>query len=311
MSRYTRPSPVEPVRWTERRRQLLLLTLQYRVITREIAQLRLYTPGARSQVQRDLTHLWHSGILSKIPGRASTTCDVYELSRSSPRGLREAEAQAGRELVKQRLGRPPALEHALAVNEVRARLEASSLDHHFQLQRWLDELDLNHLAGHGITPDAFFEVVRRDEKERRRSAFFLETELATVSRPHWRRRLMAYRSFYYSGRYAEIFGGLRSLRLLVIVRGRGGQAERILTDAAEVDFTPLRLTTWPELRNIPPSGLLFAAVWRKPLESGLASLFGASGGNDSDLKVVPGGGGHIWVGLPELSVPCHGLESKR
>jgi hypothetical protein len=273
MSRYAKPSPVEAVRWTEHRRQLLLMTLQYRVINREIAQLRLYSPGARSQVQRDLTHLWRSGMLSKIPGRAPTECDVYELSRSSPRGLRQTKAMIGRDIVQRVLKRPPAVDHALAVNDLRARMEVSLSRHDFEVQRWLDEFDLNYLAAQGLTPDAFFEVARGDGGSRRRSAFFVEAELAVLSRPHWKRRLAAYHSFYYSGKYTETFDGLRSLRLLVVTNEGGRQAEVILSEAEAVSFTPLRLTTWQAFRLVPAGEVLTAPIWRKPLGEGAASLF--------------------------------------
>jgi hypothetical protein len=91
-------------------------------------------------------------------------------------------------------------------------MEVSLEANGFELVRWLDELDLAHLNEEGITPDGFFEAVREDESGPRRSAFFVEVEVASVSRSHWRKRLAAYHSFYYSGKYSEMFGGLRSLR---------------------------------------------------------------------------------------------------
>jgi hypothetical protein len=272
MSRYARPSPFEPVRWTERRRQLLLLTLKYRVITREIAQLRLYTRGARSQVQRDLTHLWRTGILSKISGRASTACDVYEVSRASPRGLRHAEVILGKEALKERLRRPPALEHALMVNELRARLEVSFSAHGIDLTRWLDELDLSNLGGYGITPDGFAEAIREDRGRKRRSGFLVEVEVAPVSRAHWRKRLRSYRSFYYSGKYTEVFG-LRSLRLLVVASGGDRQAAGILAEADVAGFSPLRLTTFQEIRNVAAEDIIWACLWRKAADQSMVSLF--------------------------------------
>ena len=271
MSRYVRPSPPVTVRWTQHRRELLGMAVRYRLITREIAQLRLYTAGARSQVQRDLTHLWRSGIFSKVPSRSLNECDVYEVSRASPRGLREAEAVLGKDVVRERLKRPPALEHALAVNEFRARMEVSLGSNRFELVRWLDELELAYLNEEGLTPDGFFEAVREDESGPRRSAFFVEVEVASVSRMHWRKRLAAYHSFYYSGKYSEMFGGLRSLRLLTVT-GRNHQADALLEEAEAVGVTPLRLTTWDELRKVERSAVMTEEIWRRPRAEARGSL---------------------------------------
>jgi hypothetical protein len=268
-----RPSPFEPVRWTEHRRRLLLTALEYRVITREIAQLRLYSAGARSQVQRDLTHLWRSGILSKVPNRAPNACDIYELSRSSARGLRLAEAWLGPDAIRRRAKRPPAVDHALAVNDFRARVELSVHCSGFELETWQDEFDLNHLARYGITPDGFFEVTRLDGDNRRRSAFFVEVEVAPVSRSHWRRRLAAYHTFYYSGAYAEEFDGRRSLRLLVISGQEPGQLTKIVDEARASDFSPMRITSWPALRGTSPADVLKAPIWRFRRDDQAASLF--------------------------------------
>jgi hypothetical protein len=273
MSRYTRPAHLEAVRWTEHRRRLLLTALEYRVITREMAQLRLYSTGARSQVQRDLTHLWRSGILSKVPNRAPNACDIYELSRSSPRGLRQAEAWLGQDAVRRRAKRPPAVDHALAVNDFRARIELSVRCSGFELETWLDEFDLNHLARHGVTPDGFFEVTRFDGDNRRRSAFFVEVEVAPVSRAHWRRRLAAYHTFYYSGAYAEEFDGRRSLRLLVVAGRDPGQLRKILEEASASDFSPIRLTSRDEMWDGNPQEVLSAPIWRSVRDGQAVSLF--------------------------------------
>jgi hypothetical protein len=252
---------------------LLLTALEYRVITREIAQLRLYSPGARSQVQRDLTHLWRSGIFSKVPHRAPNACDIYELSRSAPRGIREAEAWLGHDAVRRRAKRPPAVEHALAVNDFRARVELSVHYLGFELDIWQDEFDLNHLARHGITPDGFFEVTRLDGDNRRRSAFFVEVEVAPVSRSHWRRRMAAYHAFYYSGAYAEEFDGRRSLRLLVVAGHDPGQPRKILEEASASDFSPIRLTSWHAMWDTNPQEVLSAPIWRSVRDGQAVSLF--------------------------------------
>jgi hypothetical protein len=274
LSRYERPWPAPKVRWTAKRRELVRLTWEYRLMSREVAQRRLYGPGAKSQVQRDLTHLSWAGVLRKLPGRAPNACDIYEVSRIGLRRAGLADGVAGL----RRRQRPPSHDHALAVNGFRAQVEVAAARLSFGVARWLDELDLSWMAPAGIVPDAFFELVSESGGKVRRSGFFLEAELTPVGRGHWRRRLAAYIGFHASGRFQERFG-MRALRLLCVVEGLGRQATAILEEAAALDLASVWVTTWQEVRTVPAGGLLFVPIWRRPVAPASAPLYGPTPAN--------------------------------
>ena len=270
-TRYTRPRQAPQPR-TSRLEEILETVLRYRVLDRETLQLRHFTPGGRTSTQRALTQLWRSRYLDKLANRALNQRDVYFLSRRAPRGLEALEGLLGGELAPSRLKRPPAINHALAINNFRARIEVSAPEHGLQVDDWRDELDLASLASNGIVPDAFFQIRRRDSGAERRAGFFVEAELAPVSRRHWARRLSHYATFYYSRQYEAAFS-LRSLRVLVITSGGGRQPLSIMEEAEQLQFTPVRVTTWEAVRNTSAQALLFAPIWRKPFEAEPGPLY--------------------------------------
>ncbi len=271
VSRYERPRGATP-RNASRLDSLLLTTWQYRVVTREIVQTRLFSEGASTSAKRILTQSWRSGSLDKLRDRPINAKDVYFLSGRARHGLRRLYELLGEDVVRRRLKRPPRLDHALAVNNFRARTEVSSRDQGLLVEGWRDELDLADLAIEGVVPDASFTIQRLEDGQRRRAGFFLEAELAPVSRRHWQRRLSNYASFYYSHKYEAVFG-LRSLRVLVVTAGGGRQPLSILEEGERLNFTPLRVTTWEQVQSTSAGALLGAPIWRKPFASNLCSLY--------------------------------------
>ena len=245
-----------------------MTTHSYRVVTMDTICARFFPDRARSFPQRLMTAAWRAGFLDKLRDRPVNRPDVYFLSPAAPRGLAVLEHFLGEEETRRRLKRPPALEHALAVNELRARLEYSAERSQLRVDAWKDELDLAELASEGIVPDASFQVVR---PEGARAGFLVEAELSPVSRRHWRSRLKKYAEFYYARRKYEAVFGLRSLRLLVIT---DGLRLSILEEAERLEFTPLRLTTWRQVRGAAPGELLSAPIWRKPLAADMVALYG-------------------------------------
>ena len=137
---------------------------------------------------------------------------------------------------------------------------------------WRDELDLAHLAGNGLVPDASFRVVRQEDGRDRSAGFLVEAELAPVSRSHWARRLQRYAEYYYSGSYEQTFG-LRSLRLLIIVRGSGRQLRSILEEAERLRLTLTRATTWEQVAATGPESILFAPIWHQPAAETVHALY--------------------------------------
>lgn len=255
---------------TRRLEEILLTVHRYRLVDREIVQQKHFTPKGRSAAQRALTNLWWSRHLDKLPDRAINAPDVYLLSKRASRGLRVLEELVGIDEARSRLQHPATVGHTLAVNHVRAQLEVAARANGLAVEAWQDELDLSNLASDHIVPDAFFQLGRVVEGRRLVSGFFLESELAPVSRQHWRSRLNAYADFYYSGRY-EVAFSLPSLRLLIVVRDEGRQRRMILEEAAAARLTIVRLTTAQELRSAPDA--LRDAIWRTASEPEPRSLY--------------------------------------
>ncbi|MGE3780258.1 MAG: replication-relaxation family protein [Pirellulaceae bacterium] len=249
-----------------------MTVLRYRVVDRETLQQRHFTSGGRTSTQRALTELWRSRHLDKLAKRAVNERDVYFLSRRAPRGLEVLGTLLGEDVPPSRLKRPPAIDHALAVNNFRARVEVAAPEHGLQLVDWRDELDLAVLASRGIVPDAFFQIRRSAAGTERRAGFFVEAELAPVSRRHWARRLSHYATFYYSQQYEAAFS-LRSLRVLVITSGAGRQPLSIMEEAEQMQFTPVRVTTWEAVQRTGSQGVLHAPIWRKPRETEPGPLY--------------------------------------
>jgi hypothetical protein len=245
---------------------------RYRVVDRETVQLLHFTPGGRTAAQRVLTNLWRSRHLDKLGGRSVNERDVYFVSGRASHGLRVLSALLGEKVVRGRLKLPPRVEHALSVSRFRARLEVSARRHGLSVADWRDELDLANFAGEHLVPDAFFTVVRHDGGNRRVAGFFLEVELAAVSRRHWRSRLARYADFYYSGKYEKALG-LPSLRVLAVVPHEGSQANAILDEATAAEFTPLRITTWDHVYEADRRGVLVEPIWRRPAESAPGALY--------------------------------------
>ena len=254
---------------TRKLEEILLTVHRYRMVDREIIQLLHFTPAGKSAAQRALTNLWWSKHLDKLPGRPLNAKDVYMVSGRARRGMRVLEGLVGRDEARSRLQRFPAVEHALAVNHFRARVELSAKKHSMTVVRWDDELDLAQLAKEHIVPDAFFVLGRMVDGRERQAGFMLEMEIAPVSRTHWRRRLESYAQFYYSGTYRDQFG-LSSLRLLVQVSTGGGHLRSITEEAERVGFTPIRVASSKAIAACPD--LLASDVWWSP--SGNQRLYG-------------------------------------
>lgn len=268
--RYDRPRPRRLPR-SRYLQSIILTTHSYRIVTVDTICARFFPGRARSFPQRLMTAAWRSGFLDKLRDRPINRPDVYFLSAAAPRGLALLDDVLGDERTRSRLRRPPAIDHALAVNDFRARLEYSAEPSGLRIDAWNDELDLAELASEGLVPDASFQIVR---PEGGRAGFLLEAELAPVSRRHWRSRLNRYAQFYYATQKYETFFGVRSLRLLVIT---DGPRLSILEEAERLEFTPLRLTTWAQVREVAPGELPFAPIWRKPFELSPNPLYARPG----------------------------------
>lgn len=281
-SRYERPRRA-PAPRTKRLEDILLTAHRYRVVDREIVQLLHFTEGGHTSAQHVLTQCWWSGFLDKLRNRPRNARDVYFVSGRARHGPQLLDGLLGEEAVRRRLQRPPEIEHALAVNRFRARVELSCREHCLSVENWMDELDLAALAREGVVPDASFQLLRREDGHDRRAGFLLEAELAPVSRQHWHSRFAKYAHFYCSGQYEAVFG-LRSFRVLVVTAARGRQPLSIVEEAERLNFTPLRLTTWEEVRAVRPQDVLTAPIWRKPFDNEQGSLY------TSFANHIPAGG---------------------
>jgi hypothetical protein len=244
--------------------------------TREQLTRLFFSAGARSRCQTRLTLLYRNRYLDRIEGRLPNQPDVYVVSRRSINGLRLLRAR-GQDAVPRPLA-PARLSHQLAVNACRIQFLLACRGHGFELLRWLDEEELRSLMpSHHILPDGYCLIGRLTEQGERRSGFFLEVERSDKSDRLLQEKFRAYGRFYYGGEYERLFGS-RALRVLVLVgESYGIRPERRVAKFAEIAaranvtflrFAPLRVFT-----DETPAELLGAAIWHRPDQGALSSLF--------------------------------------
>ena len=61
---------------------------------------------------------------------------------------------------------------------------------------------------------------------------------------------------------------------IVITSGAGRQPLSIMEEAEQLQFTPVRVTTWEAVQDTGWQGVLHAPIWRKPHETEPGPLYG-------------------------------------
>ncbi|TAK36762.1 MAG: hypothetical protein EPO21_01500 [Chloroflexota bacterium] len=267
-----------PMLLTERDREIIELVFRARAMRADQIQTALFTPGGSSRCQRRLTLLVRNRYLDHLPRTAVNAPAVYVLGQHSTAGNRLLRERYGDQEYRRQMRPLGAIDHLLAINDVRVRVERACLDLGWSLRQWRRSDELARLM-HPIqlVPDGYFQIQRQLDGRDRTAAFFLEVERAAKSSAVLRSKLRRYGELYYSGRYEQMFG-TKALRLLVVFDALDERSNMRLIEsgAAEaqrqgVTFT--RFATLTQIKAAQPADVLLGSLWSIPDQSGAASLF--------------------------------------
>ncbi len=274
---------VRRVLWlTNRDHQIVELVLRAQALRDDQIQLALFSLRTRlgddSRCQRRLTLLVRHRYLDRLPRRSASEPAVYVLSQRSVEGNRMLRERLGEEEFRRYRDRIGALQHLLAVNDVRVRVYRACRDLQWSLPLWHQPRELAPLltSAH-LIPDAYFKVQREVNGQKVTAAFFLEVERVGKSSQVLREKLTRYADLYYSGRYQEIFG-TKALRVLFVFANpsAGETVERVnmaVKDARRLGVTVARFAGLDQLKKLTPADCLTEAVWHDPGSSGPVALF--------------------------------------
>jgi Replication-relaxation len=209
-----------------------------RVATRE--QLERLHFGQTSMARHRLKLLYHNSYLDRLPMLTDQGVwawrPVYRLAKKGAELVAKEQGVEASKLAwwrkgfdaEKRRGVASALfvEHWLKINDVRIAVTLAAKHWGFQVEQWLDEAQLksrqqkgyvtvHRQGGQGIkvavVPDGYFVL----NLGKRRAHFFLELDLATMSNPRWRGKVLAYLRYLELGKYQTKYQ-TSSLRILTV-----------------------------------------------------------------------------------------------
>lgn len=258
---------VEVVRWV----------YEARVTTREQVQRLFFTSGGRTRCQHRLALLLQHRYLDRLEGRPKNAPDVFFISRHAVRGVRLLRALGVDDPLNLQAVASEVLQHRLDLMACKVQFLAATQVPGLSLDSWRDEESLVPvMAGTGIVPDGYIEVVRGTAEGEKRSPFFLEVERSDKSERALREKFQRLGAFYYGGEYERRFG-VKALRVLVLMgSGYGILPERrcgkLAALAAETNVTFLRFAPLETFLALSPGDTLSAPIWRRPGDPHLIPL---------------------------------------
>ena len=237
-----------------------------------------YSLACRRPCQRRLTLLVRHRYLDRLPRQVNEPA-VYVLSRRSPAGNQLLKERFGEEAFRQQLAtRVESLEHTLAINDVRMRVQRACRELGWELTTWHSSPDLLALLhGEPVIPDGFFQIERVVAGETKTASFFLEVERMSRDSRVLREKLEKYGRLYYTGKFTELFG-TRALRLLVVYAEGTEQAmhkqlARSVAEAQRSGVTIAHFASLQAVKQLGPTDLLIAPVWSSPRSDQPLALF--------------------------------------
>jgi hypothetical protein len=236
-----------------------------------------YFGAWRSPAQRCLAHLFESGYVNKLRGRALNECDVYYVSPSAKRGYALAEEMLAAEGTKP-APLPPRvkLEEMLGLTRLAARFLRACREGGLFFREWRSERELRPVAAlEQLVPDAYLRIARGEAPDAKAGSFFVEWETSDKPTSYWDRKFLRYVDLFDSGRYERGFR-TNSLRILVVVAGdrqAAGRLRRLSAAADRAQATMVRLALWQDLRAAPAADVLRAPLWTQPGRDERLSLF--------------------------------------
>lgn len=265
------------MRLTERDRQIILLTYDYRAVTADIVEMALFPPKqdhdapVSSRCLHRLKLLFHHGFMARhaqplVMGRRGVF--VYTLDERGGGLVAEMldtpPAELDWRLQDNQLVRGPFIDHMLLTNTVRAALEVGAQRRGYSVANWRDDIAMRRapiaVTVQGtrgserveLVPDAFFYLVRNNQA----NAYCLELDRGTETV----RSSSGTKDFAGKVRAYLAFAKSRPLRVLTVVVG-GEQRLRNLKETAAAlgdrsvfHFAPYAVAADPEL-------IISAEIW--------------------------------------------------
>lgn len=228
--RYVPAENPPPLVLTKRDRQILVAIYRYRILTTPQIQQLFFSSGSSGVIscRRRLHKLFHHKLIQRLK--------FYVLINTGTRPMVYTLTGSGARIVSQTLvietvlnWKPQDskfsqvnLDHLIAINDVRVKVETALQNTHLVLHEWLDERELKRKQKQKMTlkkiPDGYFVI--RDTQNRLQYCFFLEVDLGTeAGRSTIAEKIRAYQDYSYTGGYFRDFG-TKSLWVLFVVNSK-------------------------------------------------------------------------------------------
>lgn len=271
---------------TERDKRIILAVYENRYISRN--QIRSLFFNVTSMTNERLMRLYQHGYLDRLypPVSFGSTQAVYGLDRKGAE-LVAKELGVEREAInwKKRNAKVEFLflEHTLAISEFRVGLELAAKER--------DDIQILFWKGQGkslngrvkdlavkskylvVTPDAFFGILTPNGLSTEASAkagkayFFLEVDLGTESNQRFRKKIIAYRQYWKTGKYQEKYG-FKSFRVLTITTSEK-RLNNLVATAKDCGAKGMFIFTTQDLTK---PNKIFDNIWLTPVNSEFTSI---------------------------------------
>lgn len=230
-SRYRRSESAEPIRLTERDKQVVKTVNDYRLIRQDQIQ-RLAFPS-RNTAQLRLHKLWEHGFLRRrflpVLGGIQTSPILYEIDRRGVELLR-TEFHYQESALRYSRTENVAIQfiyHTLGLSEIRLAVELSCQANGMELKMWRDEKALKSDYDRvqvgkrleAVLPDAYI-VLRLPEQ--RLLYFFLEYDRGLENLKFIRKKMAAYVSYFETGLCKQRYG-TSQIRVLTVSEGKSSK----------------------------------------------------------------------------------------
>lgn len=261
---------------TKRDKRIILAVYENRYMSRN--QIRSLFFNVTSMTNERLMRLYQHGYLDRLypPVSFGSTQAVYGLDRKGA-DLVAKELGIQKEAInwKKRNAKVEFLflEHTLAISEFRVYLELAV--------REKNDIEILFWKGQGkslndrvkdpdrkskyllVTPDAFFGILTPNGK----AYFFLEIDLGTESSQKFKKKIIAYRQYWKSGKYQEKYG-FKSFRVLTITTSEK-RLNNLVATARNCGAKGMFIFTTQDLTK--PTKI-FGKIWLTPVNSEFTSI---------------------------------------
>lgn len=289
LPRYRRVSDPPGMVLTPRDQEILRQVYAYRMLTREQIERLLFAPERgqdhftkTSKARERLKFLFHHGYLDRIPlpvGASSWAWrPVYRLARKGAEHIAAEQGIPVQQVAYWGKGDDRTrrhtqvsllfMEHALQINDVRVAFAIAAKKEGYHIDKWFDDTTLKSQAQkdyvavpqgmgtrqYAVIPDSFFVL----NLGSRAAAFFLELDRATMPQPRWTARVLAYLTYFRSGKYTARYQ-MKSLRILTVTttEARLSNLQKSTRNAGGS-----ALFWFTTLEELTASSVFFSPIWR-------------------------------------------------